>query len=54
MWKYHRKVGFTAWFLKLNKTHTCKRQKCDWVFNTGCYKKTLAEEEQKIFSSIIT
>lgn len=53
MWKYLRRLGFTAWFLKLNKTQARRRQKCDGVFNTGCNKKTLAEEEQKIFSSII-
>lgn len=52
MWKYHRRVGFTAGFLKLNKIQAHKRWKCDWVFNTGCNKKTSAEEEQKIFSSL--
>lgn len=42
------------YFLKLNKTRPCKRQKRDWVCNTGYNKKTLAEEEQKIFSSTVT
>lgn len=54
MWKYHRRAGFTACFLKLNKTQACKRQNSVWVCNTGCSKKTLAEEEQKIFSSTVT